>query len=183
MTPFPCFVEKHGRGFFHLPKQGLCLQPKPTGRQAALYLLYIGAQSQPYLRFPPLVSLPAFMDLCHFPFITSISGSPTQNNQRKPVLAHVCPLVRPTQGGQTDARCPWLAHRNFSLAETTSYACPLPTSVLFCLPGRRLLTHPKPEYCYSPVLSTNPFIQRSTFYTGLMPPYFLSQLRVISLQN
>ena len=138
---------------------------------------------QPYLRFLPLVYLPAFMDLCHFPFITSISGSPTQNNQRKPVLAHLCPLGRPTQGRKTDARCLWQAHGNFSLAETTSYACPLPTSVLFCLPGRRLLTHPKPEYCYSPVLSTNPFIQRSTFYTGLMPPYFLSQLRVISLQN
>ena len=70
-------------------------------------------------------------------------ASPTRNNQRKPVLAHVCPLVRPTQGGQTDARCPWLAHRNFSLAETTSYACPLPTSVLFCLPGRRLFDPPE----------------------------------------
>ena len=123
------------------------------------------------------------MDLCHIPFITSISGSPTQNKQRKPILAHLCPLCRPTQGRKTDARCLCQAHGNFSLAETTSYACPLPTSVLFCLPGRRLLTHPKPEYCYSPVLSTNPFIQRSTFYTGLMPPYFLSQLRVISLQT
>ena len=34
------------------------------------------AQSQPYLRFPPLVSLPAFMDLCHFPFIPDIPGFP-----------------------------------------------------------------------------------------------------------
>ena len=72
-------------------------------------------------------------------------ASPTRNNQRKPVLAHVCPLVRPTQGGQTDARCPWLAHRNFSLAETTSYASPRSTSVLYCLPYRRLFDPPKPK--------------------------------------
>ena len=164
MTPFPCFVEKHGRGFFHLPKQGLCLQPKPTGRQAALYLLYIGAQSQPYLRFPPLLSFPAFIQDCAICLLyQTYPASPTRNNQRKPVLAHVCPLVRPTQGGQTDARCPWLAHRNFSLAETTSYASPRSTSVLYCLPYRRLLDPPKPEYCYSPVLSTNPLYNAPPF--------------------
>ena len=53
----------------------------------------------------------------------------------------------------------------------------------FVCPAGDCLTHPKPEYCYSPVLSTNPFIQRSTFYTCLMPLCFLRLLRVIFLQN
>ena len=83
--------------------------------------------------------------LVPIPFIPGISGFPTRNDQRRPVLAHVCPLGRPTQGGQTDAYCPWQAHGNFSLAETTSYACPQPTSVLICLPCRRLSDPPKPK--------------------------------------
>ena len=179
MTPFPCFVEKHGRGFFHLPKQGLCLQPKPTGRQAALYLLYIGAQSQPYLRFPPLLSFPAFIQDCAICLLyQTYPASPTRNNQRKPVLAHVCPLVRPTQGGQIG----WHTGTSALLKQPRMPAHCQQASSFVC-PAGDCLTHPKPEYCYSPVLSTNPFIQRSTFYTGLMPLYFLSQLRVISLQN
>ena len=127
-------------------------------------------QSPPYPMASTICIFPSILyGLAPSPFIPGISGFPTRNNQRWPVLAHVCPLGRPTQGGQTDARCPWQAYGNFSLAETTSYACPRPTSVLFCLPCRRLSDPPKPEeYCYSPVLTTSAFIQRPTFYTSLI---------------
>ena len=120
------------------------------------------------LWLPPFVSFPAFYMGLRYLLLYQSSGSPARNNQRWPVLAHVCPLGRPTHGGQTDARCPWQAHGNFSLTETTSYACPRPTSVLSCLPCRRLSDPPKPEYCYSPVLTTPAFIQRPTFYTCLI---------------
>ena len=103
---------------------------------------------------PAICIFPTFyIALCHPPFIPGISGFPTRNNQRWPALAPVCPLGRPAQGRQTDAHCPWLAHGSFSLAETTSCASPRSTSVLFCLPGRRLFDPPKPEYCYSPIYS------------------------------
>ena len=141
-------------------------------------------QSPPYPMAPAICIFPCLLyGLAPSPFIPGISGFPTRNNQRMPVLAHVCPLGSPTQGGQTDARCPWQAHGNFSLAETTSYACTRPTSVLICLPCRRLFDPPKPENCYSPILATNPLVQQSTFYTGLIPLRFLHLHRVISLQN
>lgn len=116
-----------------------------------LFLLYnIGVQSPPYPVAPAIYIFPCLLyGLVPSPFIPDISGFPTRNNQRWPVPAHVCPLGRPAQGRQTDAHCPWLAHGNFSLAETTSYACPRPTSVLFCLPCGRLSDPPKPENCYS----------------------------------
>ena len=155
-----------------MPKQNLSLQPKPPGRQAAfsIILYNIGVQSPPYPVAPAIYIFPCLLyGLAPSPFIPDISGFPTRNNQRWPVLAHVCPLGRPTQGGQTDARCPWQAYGNFSLAETTSDACPWPTSVLFCLPCRRLSDPPKPKYSYSPVLATSPFVQQSTFYIDLIP--------------
>ena len=141
-------------------------------------------QSPLYPVAPAICIFPCLLyGLAPSPFIPGISGFPTRNNQRMPALAPVCPLGRPAQGRQTDAHCLWLALGNFSLAETTSCASPRPTSVLFCLPCRRLFDPPKPENCYSPILATNPFVQQSTFYTGLIALRFLHLLRVISLQN
>lgn len=167
-----------------MPKQKLSLQFKLSGRQAALSYYIIGVQSPPYPVVPTICIFPYLLyGLAKSAFYTISPGFSSPNNQRRPVLAHVCPLADQRKEGQTAARCPWLAHGNFSPAETTSCACSRPTSVLFCLPCRRLFDPPKPNTVIVQFYRRIPFTKRSTFYTCLMPLRFLHLLRIIFLQN
>ena len=184
MTPFPCFVEKHGRGFFHLPKQGLCLQPKPTGRQAALYLFIYRCAVATIPAVPATCISPCFYGLVPFSFYTRHTRLP-----RPGIISGSLSLRTSVhwsdphkEGRRMHVVLGWHTGTSALLKQPRMPAHCQQASSFVC-PAGDCLTHPKPEYCYSPVLSTNPFIQRSTFYTGLMPLYFLSQLRVISLQN
>ena len=152
-----------------MPKQGLCLKSKPSDRQAALYLLYIGAQSQPYLQFLPLVSLPAFMDLCHFPFIPSISGFPTRIISGSQSLRTSVHWADPRKEGRRTHVV--LGRHTGTSALLKQPRMPLPgqqASSIVCLTGD-CLTHPSRKY--TTVIVSNFF---STFLVSFSSCIFLS---------